>query len=150
MKELKCPGEMDLSGNSLFLGGGISSCPQWQWAMVDLLGETDLVLVNPRRNDFDATDPTMTRKQIEWEHKYLARVTARMFWFPSETLCPITLFELGKFIGGPDPLFVGCHPDYQRKADLQIQLELARPQDCEISYSLIELAGRIARWSEKP
>lgn len=153
MIHLQCPQEWD-GGNlwdagSIFLGGGITSCPIWQSQMVKLLENTNLVVVNPRRENFDINDSTLTEKQIEWEFRYLQRVTGRMFWFPHETLCPITLFELGKWCVKGEPLFVGCHPDYKRKVDLEVQLRLERPWACEISHSLEELADRVKKWSER-
>ncbi len=153
MIELKCPAEWDFRTaglpNFLFLGGGITGTPNWQMVMVELLKDTNLVLVNPRRDDFDVNDPTMTEKQIKWEYNYLKLAAGRLFWFPCETLCPITLFELGKFIEKAEPLFVGCHPDYQRKKDLEIQIGLARPWNTDISYSLDGLADRVKKWSAR-
>jgi len=153
MTELRCPNEFDfrngLMANLLFLGGGISGCPLWQSQMVELLSDTKLVLVNPRRDDFDVNSAEMAKKQIIWEFKYLSCSTGRLFWFPAETLCPITLFELGKFCEKADPLFVGCHPEYKRKLDLEVQLSLARSWNPEISYSLEDLADRVKKWSER-
>lgn len=153
MKEIRCPAEFDFKNEGmqdfLFLGGGISGCPNWQPQMVELLKDTKLVVVNPRRDDFDINDPSMSKKQIEWEYKYLKFSTGRIFWFPAETLCPITLFELGKFCEKADPLFVGCHPEYKRKLDVEVQLGLARPWNCEVSYSLEDLAERVKKWSAR-
>jgi hypothetical protein len=129
---------------SLFLAGGISGCPDWQADIVRLLADTPWALLNPRRNDFPIHDPTAARAQIEWEHRHLARANARLFWFPCETLCPIVLFELGAWSKVPGPMFVGVHPKYQRRQDVEIQLGLARP-DVQIIYSLEELAENVAR-----
>jgi hypothetical protein len=151
MIHLQCPADWEGGSlrdvRSLFMGGGITSCPAWQPLMVDLLQDTDLVVVNPRREHFDTSDSELPRVQIEWEHRYLEQVAARMFWFPCETLCPITLFELGKFCRNPDPLFVGCHPDYKRALDVEIQLRLARPSSCTVHRSLEALAQAIRQWA---
>jgi hypothetical protein len=40
------------------------------------------------------------------------------------------------------PLFVGVHPDYKRRQDVEIQTELARP-DIKIVYSLEALAKQV-------
>lgn len=157
MIHVQCPAEWhklengffgDL-GKSLFLGGGITSCPLWQPVMVDLLKDTDLILLNPRREVFDIeANPNLPREQIEWEYRYLQSVTARMFWFPCETLCPITLFELGKYLHTQD-LFVGCHPNYGRRLDLEVQLRLARPGMPPIHLSLESLAEAIKVWASR-
>jgi hypothetical protein len=105
---------------TLFLGGGISNCPDWQAEMVQLLDGLPYVLLNPRRDGFDLLDPKMSVAQIEWEHLHLRDANAILFWFPSETLCPITLFEYGYWLGRPQKrLFIGVHPDYQRRTDLR-------------------------------
>lgn len=132
--------------NSLFLGGGISGCPDWQQEMRSLLSDTELILVNPRRKDFPMDDPKAARRQIEWEHFHLKRCNARLFWFPCETLCPITLFELGKWLSKErhGTLFVGCHSDYKRRIDVEIQVELEQP--CiEVFHSLESLAAEVGR-----
>lgn len=153
MIEIKCPNEWTggnlWSQGSLFLGGGITGTPDWQPMMVEMLKDTRLVLINPRRDEFDISDPEMTTQQIEWEHKYLERVTGRMFWFPCETLCPITLFELGKYCQNTAALFVGCHPDYKRRVDVEVQMGLARPWYSAVHSSLEEMAGRIKTWAER-
>jgi len=77
------------------------------------------VIFNPRRASFDVSDPSQTEVQIMWEFRYLRKANAILFWFPKETLCPITLYELGQWSvlsqQTRTALFVGTHPEYQRK-----------------------------------
>jgi hypothetical protein len=135
----------------LFLAGGISGCEDWQDEMVGMLADTDLILLNPRRDDFPE-DPTKAQEetpwQIEWEFIHLRKSRARLFWFPSATICPITLFELGKYAANSDPLFVGVDKQYKRKIDVEVQLSLSRPWDCRVSTSLKQLANRVRSWSK--
>jgi hypothetical protein len=79
------------------MAGGISNCADWQTQLRELIHQQcpSLVLLNPRREDFDATNPNMSEQQIEWEHRHLRQCSAVLFYFPPETLCPITLYELG-------------------------------------------------------
>lgn len=128
------PGE-----RSLFLAGGITGCPDWQRAMVDSLADTSLALLNPRRARFPIDDPGAADSQITWEHEHLRSATAILFWFPHETLNPIVLYELGAWSMTKKPLFVGVHPQYQRRRDVEIQTRLARP-DVPVVLSLEELA----------
>lgn len=116
------PGEV-----SLFLGGGITNCVNWQNLVIESLKDTDLVLLNPRRKNFPMGDPEATPKQIVWEYEHMKLATMIMFWFSPETLCPITLFELGKWIEKDKQLFVGCDPAYQRMQDVIVQCSLSRP-----------------------
>ncbi len=113
------------------------------------MSDEHVLLVNPRRDEFDVSDKDLSVQQIRWEHYHLSNCYARMFWFPCETLCPITLFELGKFVGEPGPLFVGCHPEYKRITDVEVQLSLYRQHDCKVSRSLADLANRVKLYLSK-
>lgn len=122
---------------SVFLAGGITGCYNWQKEMFDILNSTpdvNLTLLNPRRENWPENDPEATTEQIKWEFEHLQKADTIVFWFPPETLCPITLFEFGKWLSkssGPlavrKPLFVGCHPEYKRLLDVQVQTKLERP-----------------------
>jgi hypothetical protein len=95
------------------------------------------------------------KAQILWEHHYLDRVNDILFWFPEETVCPISLFELGKHVeqftryyttttsNPADHLFIGIHPNYSRRFDLEIQLPLMIP-DIKLHYSLESLADSVS------
>lgn len=111
----------------LFLGGGITNCPDWQADVVKMLEGTDLIILNPRRSAAFTGD--IADEQIRWEYEALRAVKTVLFWFPKETLCPITLFELGVFSQRKDTrLIVGTHPEYARRFDVQVQMELSRPE----------------------
>lgn len=128
-----------------FLAGGISNCPNWQSVMEDLLtaklGQT-VDLLNPRRDDYPDTEAGAIQ-QIEWEHNALSRSETVLFWFPKDTLCPITLFELGTFAQRKNiPIFVGTDPDYARKLDVITQLRLARPE-IQVVHTLEALSNQV-------
>src|SRR3954464_2254024 len=95
MRYIEAPAEWDGYGPSVFLAGGITDCPDWQTEMVELLADTELNVLNPRRANFPIKDPGAAEAQISWEHRYLRRAGMISFWFPKETLCPIVLYELG-------------------------------------------------------
>jgi hypothetical protein len=142
----EAPAEFTGDGPSLFLAGGITGCPDWQAQMVHLLADLPIAILNPRRPNFPMGDPSAGVQQIEWEHRHLHRASAVLFWFPGETLCPITLYELGAWSMTTKPLFVGTHPDYARKLDVVIQTSLARPRAVVVN-SLEGLAHQIKGWS---
>ena len=129
-------------GRTVFLAGGITNCPNWQQEMCSLLQDTDLILLNPRREHFPIEDPNAAQEQITWEHNQLRMADAILFWFPCETLCPIVLYELGAWSMADKPIFVGVHPDYRRRQDVEIQTHLTRP-GVVISYSLESLAQQV-------
>ena len=112
--------------------------------MVELLKPSPWIILNPRRANFPIDNPDASKQQIAWEHKHLRLASAILFWFPQETICPITLYELGAFSMTNKPLFIGVHPNYFRRQDVEIQTGLVRP-DINIVYSLEELAEQILK-----
>jgi len=131
----ECPHECPSDLSAVFLAGGITGCPDWQQDAASKLFVKcpDLTVLNPRRADFDVTDPNASKKQIAWEHKALRQAKIILFWFPEETLCPITLFELGvwseKCKHADTIIKVGCHPNYKRITDVNCQLLLSGFED---------------------
>ncbi len=130
--------------NTLFLAGGITNCPDWQETVINNLHDCDVTVFNPRRREFDVTDPSATEIQIAWEFEKLREATAILFWFPEETLCPIVLFELGAHLERDVPLFIGCHSRYTRKKDVEIQTKLAR-HGYQITIGLVWLIDRVRK-----
>jgi hypothetical protein len=146
---------------SLFLGGGISNCPNWQQEAIDKFDKQlmryNILLINPRRTHMDLKDKKQEKLQIHWEFEMLQRVDVILFWFPKETLCPITLYELGfqmgllynaEFSAMPlreAKLVVGCHPEYQRKRDVEIQVSLVE-SNITVHTSLDETIREAAKY----
>lgn len=139
MRYIESPEIYESGGKSIFLAGGITNCPDWQQDIVSMLRDTDLTLLNPRRENFPIHDPNAALAQITWEYEHLRKANAILFWFPRETLCPIVLYELGAWNMTKKPIFVGVHPEYKRRPDVEIQTQLARPS-IEVVYSLQDLA----------
>jgi hypothetical protein len=127
---------------SLFLAGEISNCYDWQTIVSIELVNTDLIIYNPRRKNFDVNEKDITKKQIEWEHFHLRKADIISFWFSKETLCPITLFELGVWTNYIQKLVIGIDPKYERKIDVEIQISLVDP-DFKFVYSINDLTKRI-------
>ena len=147
MTYIEAPNEFNGPGPSVFLAGGISNTLDWQSELVALLAVAPVTILNPRRRNYPWHDPSAAEEQIRWEFRHLRAASAVAFWFPPETLCPIALFELGGRIAEPKQgLFVGAHPDYQRRLDVQIQLKLARPEVAVVS-DLKALADQVRSWA---
>ncbi len=146
MKYIECPDTLNKSKEShpvLFLAGGITGCPLWQDKIIIHLEKEPLVILNPRRKNFDANNPLMEKEQIEWEYNHLNLSDIISFWFPCETLCPISLFELGDRMAlGKAKILIGCHPEYKRIRDIKIQTKLRNP-NIEVVESLEELVDQI-------
>lgn len=119
------------STRSVFLAGGISNCPDWQGPAAEKISaETDLLVINPRRNGWNMDDDeTESVKQITWEYVHLRFSEYTLFWFPKETVCPITLFELGSALERKTHVMIGVHPEYSRKLDIYTQVQLRDPKN---------------------
>jgi len=126
--------------SSIFLAGGISNCPDWQSKIIPLFKDTDVTLFNPRRPFINFLSEEESSFQIEWEVKYLTLCHKILFWFPKESICPITLFELGMY--SDKNIFIGVEKGYTRSYDVKKQMELAR-SDIEIVDSLETLVLKI-------
>lgn len=101
---------------------------------------------NPRREDFDVSNPEMEKEQIEWEFFCIHRCQKILFWFAPETLAPITLFELGSALNThkPDDIFIGIDPQYKRTNDVIIQTRLRNENlASNIVFSKEELAHQV-------
>lgn len=132
---------------NVFLGGGITDCPDWQEQVIEELDErrVECVVVNPRRKNFPMGDNEEGKKQIEWEHRMLKRCDLRVFWFPAgESLCPITLFELGRWLDNEYPPVVGTEYGYKRAMDVRVQVQLEVGIHHPICKSLSEFTDEIA------
>lgn len=150
MKYIEAPEVYKGDEKSLFLAGGIKNCPNWQKELVDLLKNKKIVLFNPLRKKFPSNLKNMekaTEEQIIWENEYLRKADAISFWFPKETICPIALYELGSWSVTNKPIFIGVHPEYPRKQDIEIQTKLVR-QNIKIVYDLKSLSNQIKKWIE--
>lgn len=112
---------------SVFLAGTITGSWDWQRSLVEKLRDLDIVIFNPRREKFDVDDRHAAKSQIIWEFNMLRKATFISFWFSDETLSPIALYELGAHSMTDKPLVIGVDPAYERKVDVQIQMDLVRP-----------------------
>jgi len=167
----QCPAIFDdaarKGGNrvSLFLAGGISNCPDWQTSFVngllDPLIKKGLFVLNPRRTNWKDGDPALEVQQIKWEFDHLRKASAISFWFCKDTVCPITLYELGTWAMWqatyqkfkpermrPKQLFVGVEEGFARRRDVETQLSLLLPE-IQIAFSLETLASQVTSWYDK-
>ena len=116
-------------------------------------------IINPRRKYFDVKNKNASAEQIKWEFGMLWKADIIPFWFPKETLCPITLYELGSHLSRLNmndiaamPIHVpkigiGTEKGYARADDVWLQSRLIAPE-VEIfdsAQALLELGGWIRR-----
>ena len=121
---------------SVFLAGGITGCWDWQEAAIDELSKYDdtdnLVVYNPRRENFPIEDPNAAQEQIEWEFKYLHQVDIfSMYFTAGQSTQPICMYELGVHLARfelsykPLSAIVSVEDGYVRSQDVEIQTQLA-------------------------
>lgn len=150
------------NGNNLFLAGSITGAQDWQkelafkeYSLLEFGSNrlpTRLVdhfnVFNPRRINFDASNPVVELEQITWEYHCIHQCKYILFWFAPETLAPITLFELGSALNTHEhkDIFIGIDPEYKRKNDVIIQTSL-RSKDLanRIVFSKDELAKQVLK-----
>lgn len=125
---------------SIFIGGGISNCPDWQSEIVGLIDTEGFDVVNPRRDGDLARTGGEAERQIAWEFRALHAVDAVLFWFPKESICPITLFEYGgmlqRCVVNKCAVYVGWDPEYPRAFDLDVQTNLVMDRHPKIEARL--------------
>lgn len=145
---------------SVFLAGGITNCPEWQDGLIrylgELIGQFDVVVINPRQKNFPMGDQDAGLKQIEWEFKMLKHATVFSMWFSNaDSDQPICMYEFGRHLalrgldirpegGSMDRFVLGVEEGYRRELDVYAQLlHVARYKIPEISTCLEDHAIRI-------
>src|SRR5262249_2023418 len=96
------PITLDQGRRSLFLAGSIEmgTAEDWQAHVERGLQDLDVVLLNPRREGWDASweqsiSNPQFREQVEWELEGLERASWVVMYFSPSTKAPVTLLELG-------------------------------------------------------
>ena len=126
-----------------FLAGGICGCMTWQKDVIEKLKTyidlDNLVIFNPRRDNFLIDDPSAARQQITWEFEQLERCDIfSMFFCDGESDQPICMYELGRNLllkqvcnnySEVNTVVITCHNDYNRKQDVEIQVDLANKKN---------------------
>ncbi|WBP92171.1 nucleoside 2-deoxyribosyltransferase domain-containing protein [Kitasatospora cathayae] len=138
---------------SVFLGGGITGCPDWQAPAAEELLDVGLIVFNPRRRSFPIDNPDEAPRQIAWEHRHLHLAGVTLFWFPADQVQPIALFELGAALGEGRHIAVGAAPGYPRRLDVEHQVALTgntRTVHASLSDVLDEVIAHAARAAMVP
>jgi hypothetical protein len=125
---IKPPTPLPPPGNmpSVFLAGSIEMghAENWQVALEHHLAGVDVLVFNPRRDDWDASwqqsinDPRF-RAQVEWELAAQEQATLIAMYFAPKTQAPITLLELGLFARS-GKLIVCCPEGFWRKGNVEV------------------------------
>jgi len=115
---------------SVFLAGSIEMgiAENWQETIEAALEyEKDLCILNPRRNDWDASwkqdkENKQFSEQVNWELDALETANMIVFYFSPETKSPVSMLELGLF-ARTGKLVVCCPDGFWRKGNIDIVCE---------------------------
>jgi len=127
-RTLKPPAPLVLapSERSVFLAGSIEmgQAEPWQAAVEQALAGEAVVILNPRRDEWDASweqtiHNTPFRGQVEWELAGQELATVIAMYFAPATKAPITLLELGLFARS-GKVVVCCPAGYWRRGNVEV------------------------------
>ena len=111
---------------SVFLAGSIEmgAAEDWQARVAAGLGDLDVVVFNPRRDEWDNTwtqsiADSRFREQVEWELAGLERATVVAMYFHPATRAPVTLLEMG-LVAQTGRLVVCCPDGFWRKGNVEV------------------------------
>jgi hypothetical protein len=135
-------------GFSVFLAGSIDlgDSENWQAVLEEKLSGSDIIILNPRRDDWDSswtqskTNPKF-REQVEWELAALEKANLIAMYFEPHTKSPVSLLELGLFARS-GKMVVCCPEGFWRKGNVDIVCEIYGIPQVE---SLNDLTGYILR-----
>ncbi len=111
----------------VFLAGSIDEgrAERWQDEAISSLGDLDIVLLNPRRENWNADleqsveEPRFVQ-QVEWELDGIERADVVLFHFSPNGPAPISLLELGKATALGKRVVVSCPDGYWRRGNVEI------------------------------
>jgi hypothetical protein len=111
---------------SLFLAGSIEmgAAEAWQERVAQACAGDSLCVLNPRRDDWDASweqsiRNAQFREQVTWELAGLESADAVLLYLAPGTKSPISLLELG-LRSGREGLFVCCPEGFWRKGNVEL------------------------------
>ena len=115
-----------LARPAVFLAGSIEmgAAEDWQTELTRALDDLDVLVLNPRRDDWDSTwrqsiDDPQFRGQVEWELEAQERAAVIALYFAPPTKAPVTLLELGLFARS-GKLVVCCPDGFWRKGNVDV------------------------------
>ena len=111
---------------TIFLAGTIDNgtSPDWQKMVEQALFDLDILILNPRRDEWDATweqsihNPQF-KEQVTWELDGLERADVILMYFAPGSKSPITLLELGLF-AHMQKLFICCPVGFWRRGNVEV------------------------------
>jgi hypothetical protein len=150
MRIIRPPEAVPSEGIAVFLAGSIEMglAAPWQDALSENLQNTDLILLNPRRLDWDsswrqAADEPAFREQVLWELQGMERAQLIVMYLDPATKSPVSLLELGLHARS-GKLIVCCPEGFWRKGNVDITcLHHGVPQVADLAALEAEIRRRL-------
>jgi hypothetical protein len=141
--------------DKVFLAGSIEKgkAENWQVTVGNALDSDNVVILNPRRDDWDASwletkEGKQFSEQVKWELDGQESANVILMYFDKDTQSPITLLELGLFGPSAHKMIVCCPDGFWRKGNVDIVCEHYNIKQVDTIAELIE-AGREALVEEE-
>ncbi|MCU0660287.1 MAG: nucleoside 2-deoxyribosyltransferase domain-containing protein [Candidatus Pacebacteria bacterium] len=130
MTEIKAPGKIpDDARKKIFLAGSIEvgTARNWQSEIVSALADMDIVILNPRREEWDSSwiqdkDNPEFHEQVAWELAALEASDHILMYYDPDTQSPISLMEEGLFARS-GKLIIVCPEGFWKKGNVDIVSE---------------------------
>ena len=150
MREVKAPSEPSFEIR-VFLAGSIEmgQAEQWQARIVGALsGVNDVVVLNPRRDDWDSSweqraDNPQFVEQVSWELDMLDAADIVVVYLAPGTMSPVSLLELG-LCARSGKLKVCCPKGFWRRGNVEV---VCSRNQIPLFETLEDLVADLARWS---
>lgn len=110
---------------AIFLAGSIDNgiAPDWQKEVLAALKDKNVMLMNPRRKDWD---PKAGEKEVEtqvnWELNAMEYADYIIMYLAEGSKAPISLLELG-LEAKSERILVAAHPTYYRRVNVRVVCE---------------------------
>lgn len=120
-------GDYDSDWPKIFLAGSIDmgKAENWQEHLERELASHNVVIYNPRRDDWDSSwvqsiHNAQFNEQVTWELDHIEDADLVLFYFDPNGKAPITLMELGYAAGRDQYALVCCPEGYWRKGNVEM------------------------------
>lgn len=137
------------SAPMIFLAGSIDMgrAEPWQSQVEAVLADQNVVLLNPRRDDWDSSwiqsihNPSF-RQQVEWELEGLERADLILVYFAPTTQAPVSLLEMGLHARN-GKMLIACPSAYWRRGNVEI---VCKRYDVPLYHDLESALLAIRNW----
>jgi len=139
----------DKNGPLVFLSGSIEmgKAIDWQAKVAEGLKDEKVVLLNPRRDDWDSSwkqslDCEPFVDQVNWELNGLEKSDLIAVHLEPDSVSPVTLLEIGLYARHnkyENKMIIHCPPGYFRKGNIDVLCQRYQIDQADTFNNFIEL-----------